>query len=107
MTAAVGADEVADHAGVWHLRLYVAGESPTSLDAFANLRDLCETHLAGRYRIEIIDLVEQPLLARRDDVVAVPMLVRHRPLPSLRVIGDLSNTRRVLDHLQLQPESSR
>jgi circadian clock protein KaiB len=86
--------------------LYVAGESTTSLDAFANLRRLCEKHLAGRYEIEIIDLVEQPSLARRDDVLAVPTLVRHRPPPSLRVIGDLSNTQRVLDHLQLQPESS-
>lgn len=108
MTAAVGPDDaVADHSDVWHLRLYVAGPSSTSLDAFANLRNLCEEHLAGRYRIEIIDLVEQPSLARQDDVLAVPTLVRHLPLPSLRIIGDLSNTQRVLDHLQLQPEASR
>ena len=104
---AVGPDAVADHSEVWQLRLYVAGQSSTSLDAFANLRDLCEKHLAGHYRIEIIDLVEQPLLARRDDVLAVPTLVRHHPPPPLRVIGDLSDTQRVLDHLQLQSESSR
>ena len=108
MTAAVGSGSaVADHSDVWHLILYVAGQSSTSLDAFANLRGLCEEHLAGHYQIEIIDLVEQPLLARQDDIVAVPTLVRHRPPPSLRVIGDLSDTQRVLDHLQLHPESSR
>lgn len=108
MTAAVGPGgaEIGP-SDVWHLRLYVAGQSSTSLDAFANLRKLCEEHLAGHYEIEIIDLVEQPFLARQDDVLAVPTLVRHRPLPSLRVIGDLSDTRRVLNHLRLQPESSR
>lgn len=68
------------HAGsgvdVWHMRLYVAGASPKSLKAFANLRQLCEEHLAGRYEIEIVDLVERPLLARSDDIVAIPTLVR-------------------------------
>jgi circadian clock protein KaiB len=108
MTAAVGInDVVTDHSEVWHLRLYVAGQSSRSLDAFANLRDLCETHLAGHYTIEIIDLEEQPLLARRDDVLAVPTLVRYLPLPPLRVIGDLSNTQRVLDQLQIEPGASR
>ncbi|HLL64948.1 MAG TPA: circadian clock KaiB family protein [Micromonosporaceae bacterium] len=108
MTAAVGTDDaIADHPDAWHLRLYVAGPSSTALDAFANLRNLCEEHLAGRYTIEIIDLLEQPSLARQDDVLAIPTLVRHRPPPSLRVIGDLSNTQRVLDRLQLQSESSR
>jgi circadian clock protein KaiB len=108
MTAAVGPDEaVADRSDVWHLRLYVAGQSSRSLDAFANLRKLCETYLAGHYKIEIIDLVEQPLLSRLDDVLAIPTLVRRLPPPALRVIGDLSDTQRVLDHLQLQPEASR
>jgi circadian clock protein KaiB len=90
----------------WSLRLYVAGQSPKSLHAFANLKTLCEEHLAGRYEIEIIDLVEHPALARNDDILAIPTLVRRRPPPSRRVIGDLSNTERVLVGLRLQPGSS-
>ena len=75
--------------------------------AFANLKDLCEEHLAGRYEIEIIDLVEQPWLARSDDILAIPTLVRRLPLPLRKIIGDLSNTERVLVGLRLGPESSR
>jgi len=91
----VGQDEI------WHLRLYVAGQSPKSLRAYANLKDLCEQHLAGRYEIEIIDLVEQPALAQADDILAVPTLVRHLPAPLHKIIGDLSNTERVLVGLRL------
>jgi len=85
---------------VWQLKLYVAGASPKSLKAFANLRNLCEEYLAGRYTIEIIDLVKRPLLARQDDIVAIPTLVRMLPSPMRKIIGDLSNTERVLLSLQ-------
>ena len=86
----------------WYLRLYVAGQSPKSLHALANLKRLCEAHLAGRYEIEIIDLAERPALAKGDDILAIPTLVRRLPAPSRRIIGDLSNTARVLAGLQLQ-----
>jgi circadian clock protein KaiB len=92
---------------VWHLRLYVAGQSPKSLRAFANLKTLCEEHLPGRYEIEIIDLVQQPELARSDDIVAIPTLVRRLPMPLRKIIGDLSNTERVLIGLHLQHGPSR
>lgn len=95
--------ETSDHDEVWHLRLYVAGQSPKSLHAFANLKTLCEEHLAGRYQIEVIDLVEQPSLARSDDILAIPTLVRRLPEPLRKIIGDLSNTERVLVGLRLQP----
>ncbi len=87
----------------WCLRLYVAGQSPRSIQAFRNLRELCETHLAGRYEIEIIDLIENPRLARGDQIVAVPTLVRKLPEPVRKIIGDLSNTDRVLVGLDLRP----
>jgi circadian clock protein KaiB len=86
----------------WRLKLYVAGASPRSLKAFANLRTLCEQYLSGRYSIEIIDLVEQPLLARQDDIIAIPTLVRALPAPIRKLIGDLSNTDRVLLSLQVR-----
>lgn len=87
----------------WCLRLYVAGQSPRSLRAFENLKALCETHLAGHYEIEIIDLLENPRLARGDQIVAVPTLVRKLPEPVRKIIGDLSNTERVLVGLDLRP----
>jgi circadian clock protein KaiB len=90
----------------WHLRLYVAGQSPKSLTAHANLKKLCDEHLAGRYEIEIVDLVEFPTLAKRDDILAVPTLVRRLPEPLRRIIGDLSDTERVLVSLRLQAEPS-
>jgi circadian clock protein KaiB len=90
---------------VWALRLYVAGQSPKSLHALANLTSLCEEHLAGRYEIENIDLVEHPTLARSDDILAIPTLVRRLPAPLRKIIGDLSNTERVLVGLRLQPGS--
>lgn len=89
----------------WCLRLYVAGQSPRSIHAFQNLKELCETHLAGRYEIEIIDLIENPRLARGDQIVAVPTLVRKLPEPVRKIIGDLSNTDRVLVGLDLRPRT--
>lgn len=85
----------------WQLRLYVAGEAPASLTAFANLRDLCATHLDDPYRIEIVDLLLRPELAHDDEIIAIPTLVRRGPDPVCRVIGDLSDTSRVLAGLQL------
>ncbi len=87
----------------WTLRLYVAGQTPKSLAAFANLKALCEEHLAGCYKIEVIDLLENPRLARGDQIIAVPTLVRKLPLPVRKIIGDLSNTERVLVGLDLRP----
>jgi len=92
-----------DAANEWQLRLYVAGKSPRSLAAFANLRKLCEQHLAGRYSIEVIDLLENPQLAEGDQIVAVPTLVRRLPEPLCKIVGDLSNTERTLVGLQLLP----
>jgi circadian clock protein KaiB len=90
----------------WRLRLYVAGESAASITAFANLKALCETHLEDRYEIEIVDLVEHPRLARGDEIVAIPTLVRQLPQPIRKIIGDLSDTDRVLVGLQLQQKQS-
>jgi circadian clock protein KaiB len=87
----------------WYLRLYVAGQSPKSLRALANLQNLCERHLTSRFEIEVIDLVEQPSLAQGDDILAIPTLVRRLPAPVRKIIGDLSNTERVLVGLQLAP----
>jgi circadian clock protein KaiB len=80
---------------VWTLRLYIAGQTPRSLTALANLKRLCEEHLAGRYQIELVDLVKQPELGQRDQIVALPTLVRKLPEPVKRLIGDLSNLERV------------
>jgi circadian clock protein KaiB len=85
----------------WHLRLYVAGQSPKSLDAYANLRRICDAHLPGRYEIEIVDLIEDPARAATDGVLAVPTLVRRFPLPSRKIIGNLSDTERVVGHLRI------
>jgi circadian clock protein KaiB len=90
---------------VWNLRLYVAGQTPKSLSAFSNLKRLCEEHLAGRYQIEIIDLVKQPQLAQNDQIVALPTLVRKLPEPIKRIIGDLSNLERVMVGLDLSNPS--
>lgn len=88
---------------LWELRLYVAGQTPNSLAAFANLKKICEEHLAGKYQIEVIDLLENPTLARGDQILAVPTLVRKLPEPVKKIIGDLSNTERVLVGLDLRP----
>jgi circadian clock protein KaiB len=89
--------------GEYLLRLYVAGHTPKSLQAFANLRQICEEHLAGRYRIEVIDLIENPALARGDQILAVPAVVRQLPPPVKKIIGDFSNVDRVLVGLELRP----
>jgi circadian clock protein KaiB len=88
---------------IWELRLYVAGQTPKALAAFSNLKKICEEHLAGKYRIEVIDLLENPQLARGDQIVALPTLVRKLPPPMRKIIGDLSNTERVLVGLDLRP----
>jgi len=85
------------------LRLYIAGQTPRSVAAFANLKKICEEHLAGRYRIEVIDLVQNPQLAAGDQILAVPTLVRRLPEPVRRIIGDLSNAERVLVGLDVRP----
>ena len=87
----------------WELRLYIAGQTPKSVTAFANLKQLCEEHLPGRYQIEVIDLIQQPQLAAGDQIVAIPTLVRKLPEPLRRIVGDLSNTERTLVGLQLRP----
>src|SRR5580658_3103008 len=87
----------------YELRLYVAGQTPRSLQAFANLRRICEEHLSGRYRIEIIDLLEKPQLAKGDQILAIPTLVRTLPAPIRKIIGDLSNEDRVLMGLDVRP----
>ena len=87
----------------WSLRLYVAGQTPRAALAFANLKKLCEERLAGRYHIEIVDLLKDPKLARDDQIVAVPTLVRKLPVPLRKIIGDLSDTERVLVGLDLKP----
>ena len=88
---------------MWELRLYVAGQTPKSIAAFTNLKKLCEEHLAGRYKIEVIDLLVNPQLAAGDQIVAIPTLVRKLPEPLRRIVGDLSNTERTLVGLQLCP----
>jgi circadian clock protein KaiB len=86
----------------WHLRLYVAGKTPRCEAAERNLRNVCEEFLAGQYTIEVIDLLEHPTLAQGDQILAVPTLVRKLPMPVRRIIGDLSNTERVLVGLDLR-----
>lgn len=93
-----GAGDVA-----WELRLYVAGQTPKSITAFANLKRICEEHLEGKYRIEVIDLILNPQLAKGDQILALPTLVRKLPAPVKKIIGDLSNTERVLVGLDIKP----
>jgi circadian clock protein KaiB len=87
----------------WSLRLYVAGQTPRSLTAFANLKKLCEQFLSDRHEIEVVDLTREPQRAREDEIVALPTLVRKLPEPIKRIIGDLSNTERVLIGMDLMP----
>jgi circadian clock protein KaiB len=87
----------------WELRLYVAGQTSKSVTAFANLKKICEQHLVGRYHIEVIDLVKNPTLAKGDHIFATPTLVRKLPVPIRKILGDLSNTERVLVGLDLRP----
>ena len=85
----------------WDLRLYVAGQTPKSITALANLKKICEEHLENRYNIEIIDLVRNPHRARKDQILAIPTLVRNLPTPIKKIIGDLSNTEKVLIGLEV------
>jgi circadian clock protein KaiB len=86
----------------WVLRLYIAGQTPKSLTALSNLRKICEGHLGRKYKIEIIDLMKNPKLAKEHQIVAIPTLVRNLPVPLKKIIGDLSNTEKVLIGLDLQ-----
>jgi circadian clock protein KaiB len=88
----------------YELRLYVAGQTPKSVAAFANLKKICEEHLAGRYHIEVIDLLKKPQLASGDQILAIPTLVRKLPEPIRKIIGDLSDTERVLVGLNLREQ---
>lgn len=104
-TRTVKRPEVVSHrrpGKLWQLRLYVAGQTPKSLAALSNLKQICETHLQGRCRIEVIDLVEQPQLSKGDQILAIPTLVRKLPQPVQKIIGDLSDTERVLVGLDLR-----
>ena len=88
----------------WNLRLYVAGQTPKCITAFANLKKLCEERLGGNYSIEVIDLLKKPQLASGDQILAIPTLVRRLPSPMKKIIGDLSDTERVLVGLDLVPK---
>ena len=88
----------------WELRLYVAGQTARAARAYINLQKLCDEHLPGRYNIEVIDLLKNPKLARGDQIIAVPTLVRKLPVPVRKIIGDLSDTERVLVGLDLRPK---
>lgn len=88
----------------WELRLYVAGQTPRAITAFANLKKLCEQHLSGRYSIEVVDLLENPTLAAGEQILAIPTLVRKLPEPVKKIIGNLSNEERVLVGLDLRPK---
>lgn len=90
------------HAEFWNLKLYVAGQTPKSITAFANLKRICEDHLKGRYDIEVVDLLKDPKLAKGDQILAIPTLVRKLPEPIRKIIGDLSDTERVLVGLDLR-----
>lgn len=106
MSAGQGMDPMggaADEGQIWELRLYVAGQTGRSLAAFENLKRMAEAHLPGRYRIEVIDLQKHPQLADDDGIIAMPTVVRKLPLPPRRIVGDLSDTRKILVGLNLVP----
>jgi len=92
-----------NHPDSYNLRLYVAGQTPKSIAAIANLKKICEQYLSGRYDIEVIDLLKNPALAQRHQIVAIPTLIRQLPEPLKRIIGDLSNSEKVLVGLDIQP----
>jgi circadian clock protein KaiB len=89
----------------YNLRLYVAGQTPKSIAAIANLQKICDAHLSGRYNVTIVDLMKDPAMAQRDQIVAIPTLIRHLPEPLKRIIGDLSNVEKVLVGLDIAPTS--
>lgn len=92
-----------DEQVIWQLRLYIAGHTTKSIDAISNLKKLCEEYLAGRYKIELIDLLDDPEVAEIDQIIAIPTLIRQLPEPIRRIIGDLSNREKVLLGLELKP----
>jgi len=96
-------DIAEDNDEVWNLRLYVAGQTPKSIEAFANLKEICETHLKDKYKIEIVDLVENPEMAKNDQILAIPTLVRKLPEPVKKIIGTLANEEKVLVGLEIHP----
>jgi len=96
---------LADDPNFWNLRLYVAGKSAKCVAAVRNLNRFCEEHLAGRYSVEVIDLLENPRLARDDQILAIPTLVRKLPEPLRKIVGDLSNTERMIVGFELRPQS--
>jgi len=98
-----GAAEAIDPDEYYDLRLYVAGQTPKSMAAFANLKHICEIHLAGKYRIEVIDLMKKPQRAKDDQIIAIPTLVRRLPAPIRKIIGDLGDQERTLVGLELAP----
>jgi circadian clock protein KaiB len=98
-------ESATDNGEFWDLRLYVAGQTPKSVAALSNLKKFCEEHLPGKYRIEVVDLVKNPELARSDQILAIPTLVRRLPSPMRKIIGDLSNQERVLVGFDLTPRS--
>ena len=97
------AEEAPTPDGIFELRLYVAGQTPKSLAAFANLKQICQEHLGGRYSIEVIDLLVNPTLAKGEQILALPTLVRKLPTPVKKIIGDLSDRERVLVGLDIRP----
>jgi circadian clock protein KaiB len=112
MTAPLSLSEIAAAAGdrhldeqQWELRLYTAGQTPKSMSAFNNLKRICDEYMPGRYEIEVVDLMQNPRLAKEDQIVAVPTLVRKLPQPLRKIIGDLSDTERALVGLQLRPRA--
>ena len=104
-TARKASGSAAGRKGI-ELRLYIAGQTPKSLMALSNLKNICEAHLSGKYQIEVIDLVKTPQLAHGDQILAIPTLVRNLPMPIRKIIGDLSNTERVLVGLDLRPSEA-
>lgn len=98
-------EETEESPEFWELRLYVAGQTPKSIEAFANLKKIAETHLEGKYHIEVIDLMENPELAKGDQILALPTLVRKLPEPVKKIIGTLANEEKVLVGLDIRPGS--
>lgn len=99
------ASSVPSSAGMWELRLYVAGQSPKSIRAFNNLKEFCAKHLGDKYRIEVVDLLKNPQLAAGDQILAIPTLVRKVPSPMKKIVGDLSNEERTLVGFDMRPRS--
>lgn len=98
----MAAEKQLDPLDTWELRLYTAGQTPKSVSAFKNLKRICEQHMPGRYHIEVIDLMQNPRLAKDDEIIAIPTLVRRLPAPLRKIIGDLSDEERTLVGLQLR-----